>query len=47
MDVISSVLGFIGTLLGYVMWLCFKIFKDYGVAIIFFTLLTKVIMFPI
>ena len=29
------------------MWLGYKIFRDYGVAIIFFTLLTKIIMFSI
>lgn len=45
--VLNAIIGFIGTLLGYVMWACFKIFRDYGVAIIFFTLMTKVIMFPI
>lgn len=43
----DAVIGFIGTVLGYVMWLCFKIFSDYGVAIILFTLITKIIMFPI
>ncbi|MCQ2455817.1 MAG: membrane protein insertase YidC [Clostridia bacterium] len=47
MVVIDAILSAIGTVLGYVMWACFKIFKDYGIAIIFFTLLTKVIMFPI
>ena len=45
--IFSMIIGFIGDILGYVMWICFKIFRDYGVAIIFFTLLTKVIMFPI
>ncbi len=43
----DAVIGFIGTILGYVMWFCFKIIPVYGVAIIIFTLLTKVIMFPI
>ena len=37
----------IGTPLGYLMWLCYQLFHDYGLAIILFTLLTKVIMFPI
>lgn len=44
MEIINTI---VGTPLGYLMWLCYKIFRDYGVAIIFFTLLTKVIMFPI
>lgn len=37
----------IGTPLGYLMWLCYQIISDYGIAIIIFTLLTKVVMFPI
>ncbi len=43
----EAVIGFIGTILGYVMWFCFQIISDYGIAIILFTFLTKVIMFPI
>lgn len=44
MEIINTI---VGTPLGYLMWLCYKIFSDYGLAIILFTLLTKVIMFPI
>lgn len=44
MEIINTI---IGTPLGYLMWLCYRIFRDYGVAIIVFTLFTKVIMFPI
>ncbi len=44
MDFIGNLLG---TPLGYVMKLCYDVFKDYGVAIIVFTLLTKVILFPV
>jgi YidC/Oxa1 family membrane protein insertase len=44
MDLIGEILG---TPLGYVMKLCYDIFKDYGMAIIVFTLLTKVILFPV
>ena len=44
MEIINTI---VGTPLGYLMWLCYKIFSDYGIAIIFFTLLTKVVMFPI
>ena len=44
MEIINTI---VGTPLGWLMWLCYKIFSDYGIAIIFFTLLTKVVMFPI
>ncbi len=44
MDYISNLLG---TPLGYVMKFCYDILKDYGLAIIVFTLFTKVILFPI
>ncbi len=37
----------IGTVLGYVMWACFQLLKDYGLAIILFTLFTKVILLPL
>ncbi|MDL2220698.1 membrane protein insertase YidC [Eubacteriales bacterium OttesenSCG-928-N14] len=37
----------IGTPLGYLMWLCLLLLGNYGVAIIVFTLLTKVILFPL
>ena len=37
----------IGVPLGYLMRFCWLLVRDYGVAIIIFTLLTKVIMFPI
>lgn len=37
----------IGVPLGYLMWLCYVLIKNYGLAIVFFTLLTKVILFPL
>jgi len=37
----------IGTPLGYLMWLGYKLFDSYWLAIIFFTLMTKFIMLPI
>ncbi len=43
----NTVIGAIGTVLGYVMYFCFRLVNDYGIAIILFTFLTKVIMFPI
>ncbi len=44
MELINSI---IGTPLGYLMYLCYRLLRNYGVAIIVFTLLTKVVMFPI
>lgn len=44
MGIIGEILG---TPLGYVMKFCFDIFKNYGLSIIVFTLITKVILFPI
>lgn len=44
MEIINTI---VGTPLGYLMKFCYQIFNDYGLAIIFFTLMTKVIMFPI
>lgn len=44
MELINTI---VGTPLGYLMRFCYQIFNDYGLAIILFTLLTKVIMFPI
>ncbi len=37
----------IGTPLGWLMRVCYQIFHQYGAALILFTLLTKVVMFPI
>ena len=37
----------IGVPLGYLMWLCFSLLNNYGLAIILFTILTKVILFPL
>ena len=44
MDVIKLVLG---TPLGYIMSLCYAIIQDYGLAIIVFTFLTKILLFPL
>ncbi len=44
MGIVGEILG---TPLGYIMKVCFDIFRNYGLAIIVFTLLTKVILFPI
>ncbi|MDR0963973.1 MAG: YidC/Oxa1 family membrane protein insertase, partial [Clostridium sp.] len=44
MNLINTILA---TPLGYLMYLCYAIAKNYGVAIILFTLLSKIILFPL
>ena len=41
------VINAIGTPLGYLMYWCLELLKNYGAAILLFTLLTKVILFPL
>lgn len=38
--------NFFGSILGYLLWWLYIVFKNYGVAIIFFTLITKALVFP-
>ncbi len=33
--------------LGYIMWFCYKLIDNYGLTLILFTLITKIIMFPL
>ncbi|MDE6261359.1 MAG: membrane protein insertase YidC [Oscillospiraceae bacterium] len=44
MELINTI---IGTPLGWLMYGCYWLFRNYGIAILAFTLLTKVVMFPI
>lgn len=44
MGIIGDILG---TPLGYIFKLCYDIIHNYGIAIIIFTLITKVILFPV
>ncbi|MGE5633330.1 MAG: membrane protein insertase YidC [Caulobacteraceae bacterium] len=44
MNLIDTLLG---TPLGYLMYICYILVNDYGIAIILFTLLSKIILFPI
>lgn len=37
----------LGTFLGYILFFCYSIFKNYGLSIVLFTLLTKVILWPL
>lgn len=41
-----DILNFFGNILGYLLWFLYVIFKNYGVAIIFFTIILKFVMFP-
>ena len=40
-------MGFLGKIFGPVMSLCYSMFKNYGIAIIVFTILTKLLLFPL
>lgn len=44
MDMINTV---IGTPLGYVMYFCMRLVKNYGLAIILFTLISKIVLLPL
>ena len=39
--------NFFGSILGYLLWFLYGIFKNYGVAIIFFTIIIKAVLFPL
>ncbi len=41
-----QIFNFFGGILGYLLWFLYHIFRNYGVAIIFFTLITRALMFP-
>ena len=41
-----SIFGFFGSILGYLLWFLYNIFRNYGVAIIFFTIILKIVLFP-
>lgn len=43
----DTIVNFLGSVLGYVMAFCYGLIPNYGVAIIFFTFLTKIILLPI
>lgn len=44
MDIINTVLG---VPLGYVMWACYQLLQNYGLAIILFTFISKIFMWPV
>ncbi len=41
-----EIFGFFGSILGYLLWALFFVFKNFGVSIIFFTLIIRIIIFP-
>lgn len=41
-----QIFNVVGSVFGYVLWALFFVFKNFGVSIIFFTLLTRLLMFP-
>lgn len=42
-----AIFNFFGSILGYLLWFLYTVFKNYGVAIIFFTIILKIVMFPL
>jgi len=38
--------NFFGSILGYLLWWLYNIFRNYGVAILFFTIIVKAVLFP-
>lgn len=42
----TEIFGFIGSMFGYVLWFFFELVHDYGIAIILFTIVLKIILFP-
>ena len=41
-----QVLGFLGYFLGYLLWALFYVFQNFGIAIIVFTVVIKLVLFP-
>lgn len=41
-----QIFGFLGSLLGYILWGAFYLLRDFGLSIIVFTIIVKVVLFP-
>ena len=41
-----QIFGFLGSILGYLLWALFYIFRNFGVSIIFFTIIIRLVIFP-
>ncbi len=42
-----QILNWIGSIFGYLLWFCFEFTKNYGIALVLFTLVIKAIFFPL
>lgn len=42
----DAIFGFVGSIFGYILWAAFYLVKNFGVAIIIFTVIIKAILFP-
>ena len=47
MSFFDTIYAIVGYPLGWIMWACYQVVHNYGVALIFFTLLTKIILLPL
>lgn len=41
-----GIFNFFGSILGYLLWFLYSIFRNYGIAIVLFTVILKALMFP-
>ena len=41
-----DIFGFFGSILGYVLWAAFYFLKDFGLSIVVFTIVIRLILFP-
>ena len=41
-----AIFNFFGSILGYLLWFLYSIFRNYGVAILLFTIILKIVLFP-
>lgn len=41
-----GIFGFFGSILGYLLWALFYVFQNFGISIIFFTIIVKLVLFP-
>ena len=43
----NGLFSFIGEIFGWILWLFYSIFKNYGLAIILFAIVTRLLLFPL
>ena len=41
-----QIFGFLGSILGYILWAAFYVLHNFGLAIIVFTIIVKLVLFP-